>query len=300
MLNFSIKKKDVIKFHSVEIDSFVNDNNINSDNLTVDSFGEEWEKFNYFSPSEIENAGKQYFDIVDEGVLNENSIVLDAGCGSGRWSRYVAQKVKFIEAMDPSKAIFYAKKNNLDLNNVRFIHAGIENIPFEDESFDFIFSLGVLHHIPDTNKALSELIKKLKIGGSCLIYLYYKFDNKNSFYKFLFYPVNLLRKFISKRPKRIKFFLCDSIAILIYLPLKLLTNLIKYLFKSDFYKIIPLSYYHDKSFNIIRNDSLDRFGTPLEQRFSKDEIRKMLVDNGAKEIIFSNSEPYWHVLFKKY
>ena len=62
---------------------------------------------------------------------------------------------------------------------------------------------------------------------------------------------------------------------------------------------IPLSYYRNKSLNIVRNDSLDRFGTPLEKRFSKKEIRNMLKENGAKNIVFSNSEPFWHVVFKK-
>ena len=289
----------VISFKTIEVDSFINNVGTNSDSLTIESFGNEWEKFNFFSDDEIVNAGKQYFDIVSQSILNKDTIVLDAGCGSGRWSRYISPKVKLIEAIDPSKSIVHAKKNNFDLKNIRFTHAGIENIPFENESFDFIFSLGVLHHIPDTEEALSELFKKLKNGGSILLYLYYSLDNRRSFYKFLFKPINFLRKIISKLPKMIKFLACDLIAFFVYVPLKFISKLLKFFFRNNFYKNIPLYYYHDKSFNIIRNDSLDRFGTPLEKRFSKLEIKEMLIKVGAKNIVFSDFEPYWHVVCKK-
>ena len=299
MPKYLTEPNSVISFKTIEVDSFINDIEVNSDFLTIESFGDEWEKFNFFSNEEINNAGAQYFDLVDEKILNKNAVVLDAGCGSGRWSRYIAKNVKFIEAIDPSRAIFFAKKNNSDIKNIRFIHAGIDNIPFKNESFDFIFSLGVLHHIPDTQKALSELFKKLKHGGSMLIYLYYSLDNKSTYYKTLFLFIDFLRKIISKLPKRIKFLVCDLIAVFIYLPLKFVSKFIKHLSSSNFFKKIPLSYYYDKSFHIIRNDSLDRFGTPLEQRFSKKEIRIMLIKSGAKDIVFSNSEPFWHVICKK-
>jgi hypothetical protein len=64
-------------------------------------------------------------------------------------------------------------------------------------------------------------------------------------------------------------------------------------------KYIPLSYYTNKSLNIIRNDSLDRFGTPLEQRYSKDEIQKMMESCGLEGVIFSNTAPFWHATGKK-
>ena len=63
---------------------------------------------------------------------------------------------------------------------------------------------------------------------------------------------------------------------------------------------VPLSYYRNKSFNIVRNDALDRFGTPLEQRFSKKEITEMMENAGLKDLLFSNNTPYWHVTGKKH
>ena len=62
---------------------------------------------------------------------------------------------------------------------------------------------------------------------------------------------------------------------------------------------IPLSWYADKSFHIIRNDSLDRFGTPLEQRFSKQQITDMLAYAGCKNIVFADNAPFWRVIAQK-
>ena len=239
MLEYSKKPNEKISFNSIKIDSFINDSELNSDLLTVESFGDEGEKFNIFSDDGIDNAGEEYFDIVSHDILKKDTIVLDAGCGSGRCSRFIAPKVKFIEAIDPSKSIFYAKNNNFDIRNIRFSHAVIENIPFKNESFDFIFSLGVLHHIPNTEKALLELFKKLKKGGSILLYSYYNLDNRSTFYKFLFKPINFLRKRISKLPKMIKFLIFDLIAFFDYVPLKFISKLFKFflgtIFNSNIY-----------------------------------------------------------------
>ena len=62
---------------------------------------------------------------------------------------------------------------------------------------------------------------------------------------------------------------------------------------------IPLSYYRNKSFNVVRNDALDRFGTPLEQRFSKVQITSMMEKAGLSDIHFSKNQPYWHVIGRK-
>ena len=62
---------------------------------------------------------------------------------------------------------------------------------------------------------------------------------------------------------------------------------------------VPLSYYVDKPWKVIRNDSLDRFGTPLEQRFSRRQIEDMLIAAGLKDIRVSDHEPFGHVVARK-
>ncbi|MGB0391643.1 MAG: class I SAM-dependent methyltransferase [Salibacteraceae bacterium] len=296
MLDFSEKPQRELTVNKTGvINSFVSSNDQNFDSKTVDSFGEEWLKFKSFSEEEIETAGSQYFDIVSDNLLKD-AIVLDMGCGSGRWTKYIAPKVKFVEAIDPSEAVYSAHHLTKENKNVRITQAGVDCIPFKDESFDLAICLGVLHHIPDTQKALIDMVKKVKIGGSILLYLYYKLDNRGFLYRLIFKLAHVLRLVISSLPKSIKKLTCDLISVIVYMPLVLLIRALYGMFgKRKWIAKIPLSYYSDKSFNIIRNDALDRFGTPLEQRFTQNEIEKMMHKAGLKNVVFSKGEPYWHM-----
>ena len=298
MLKFNIKPDKVVKVNNKDVHVF-NSEDDNLDQVTVDSFGEEWSKFNYFDESEIENIGNEYFDIVDFSKFDGHSSALDVGCGSGRWSIYLSSKFTNVYAMDPSKAIYAAANLTKDIPGIHLIKASAENIPFEDETFDLVISLGVLHHIPDTQKALNSIVKKVNKGGQCLIYLYYALDNRSFFYKMIFYTSSFFRFFISKSPSFLKKIICDLIAIFVYLPFILLSKLVKTVLGEKWGNKIPLSYYSNKSFNVIRNDSLDRFGTPLEQRFSKVKIEEMMRKSGLHDIKFSNNQPFWHVIGKK-
>lgn len=276
------------------------DSSANIDKETVDSFGDEWEKFSSFSDKEIEKIGDEYFDIVDDSILHKQSIVLDLGCGSGRWSKYIASRVQFIEAVDPSKAVISAAMSLKNVNNIRVTQASVDNIPFNNNSFDFAMSLGVLHHIPDTRRALQSIVEKTKIGGYVLLYLYYNLDNRGFFYKLLFKLSVYPRLIISRMPSSIKKVCCDIIAILVYLPLIIFAKTVRKIFPAkSFYQKFPLSYYIGKSFTVVRNDALDRFGTPLEQRFSKLQITEMMKSCGLSELKFSEKAPYWHVLGKR-
>lgn len=297
MMNFSQQPNKTEKVNNKDIFIF-DDLGENIDMTTVESFGEEWTAFGVFSDEEIKKAGDQYFDIVkDEWIQNKS--VLDVGCGTGRWSRYLASKAAKIEAIDPSKAVFSAAHLLGENENVRISKAGVDTIPFEDNSFDFVFSLGVLHHIPDTALAMRRCVEKLKPNGYFLVYLYYDFEQRGFLFKSIFWLSSLLRFFVSKLPSSIKKFTCNLIAIAIYLPFIYLSKWIEFVGLKSLSNKIPLSYYKSHSLNIIFNDALDRFGTPLEQRFSKAEITQMMTASGLTEIVFSDNEPYWHAVGRK-
>lgn len=301
MIAYTKKPNHYIKGKNREIPSFLGGGGFeNIDWNTVDSFGEEWERFNDFSEREIQKVGHEYFDVVPEELFKKSIKVLDVGCGTGRWTYFIADKVGFVDAIDPSKAIISADELLKDKANIRISQASVDNIPFPDSSYDLVFSLGVLHHIPDTLEAMRKCVKKVKPEGYFLVYLYYNLDNRGIFFKLLFKFSNLLRKIISRFPTRIKNATTDIIAVLGYLPLILLSRIVEKIpGVKKWVTKIPLSYYRNKSFNIIRNDSLDRFGTPLEHRFSKVQVEKMMKDCGLNNIVFSPNEPYWHAIGKK-
>jgi ubiquinone/menaquinone biosynthesis C-methylase UbiE len=300
MVDYNKTPTQKFTIENIEIASFVTKENSGNDNIdwkTVESFGEEWNKFDFFNDSEIENIGNDYFDIVNSQMMNKNSKVLDVGCGSGRWIKYVANKVQFVEGIDPSNAVFTAAKFLHPNTNIRITHSSIDTLPFPDSSFDFVYSLGVLHHIPETKKAMQKCVEKLKPGGAFLVYLYYSLDNRGFLFKLIFHLSNLIRFFVSKLPSKVKMISCDFLAIVLYYPFILLSSFLDLIpFLKKFSHKIPLAWYKGKSFKIIRNDSLDRFGTPLEQRFSKKEIENMMKECGLENILFSNKEPFWHAV----
>lgn len=298
MVNYKLQPLRTVHLGSEEIASFVSDSNLNADSKTVDSFGEEWNRFASFTDEQMKTAGDQYFDIVTDEMLNKNSLVLDIGCGTGRWSKFISSRAKFVDAIDPGDAVRAAVPFTKSCGNVRVTQAGFGGIPFEKASFDFVFSLGVVHHLPDTEAAITEAASMVKPNGWLLLYIYYALDQRGGFFKFIFRCSDLLRRVISRFPKGLKFFCCELIAIFIYGPFILLTKFVK-LFGGNTYKKIPLSYYAEQPWKVSRNDALDRFGTPLEKRFSRNEIELMLVKSGMRNIRFSEHEPYWHVVAQR-
>lgn len=270
------------------------------DEATIRSFGEEWGKFNEFDAAEIELAGNEYFDIVPPELLGPDVVAMDLGCGSGRWTRYLSSRVGRIEAIDPSEAVIHAARTHADLDQVRWIQAGVDNIPFADDTFDLIVCLGVLHHVPDTPGAVRKAATKLRPGGHMLLYLYYALDGRGSMYRLLFRLSDLLRRAIHGLPGPVKRLVCDLIAYLVYLPLRTLARFARAISGGgNWWVRLPLSHYHDKSMTVMRNDALDRFGTPLEQRFTKEEIRSMMTEAGLQDIRFSAKSPFWHAIGRK-
>lgn len=272
----------------------------NIDKVTVKSFGDEWTSFHEFSDAELKLIGDSYFDIITDDMINKNTVMADFGCGSGRFSKYWQGKAKTIYGIDPSDAIFVADKLIGKDENIHLVKASISNLPFEDEFFDFGMSIGVLHHIPNTLKAMQDCVKKVKKGGYFFTYLYYSLDNRGLLFKGLFHFSNLFRLAISSMPQKLKAFCCDLTAVFFYMPFVLLTRLSRKIgIPEQIWSKIPLAPYWDKSFFVIRNDALDRFGTPLEQRFSRAEIATMMQNCGLSEITFSEKPGYWHAVGKK-
>ena len=84
----------------------------------------------------------------------------------------------------------------------------------------------------------------------------------------------------------------------VYLPLVSVARIVAKV-NAPLAERFPLGYYRNKSLRIIRDDALDRFGTPLEQRFTKVEIADMLNAAGMERVRFSENAPFWHCLSRR-
>ena len=266
----------------------------NADTDVVAGFGDEWARFDQQAvpDAEITSRFEEYFSVFPWASLPANAEGFDAGCGSGRWARHVAPRVGKLNAVDASpQALAVAQKALANLKNVTFIAASVAEMPLADASQDFGYSLGVLHHMPDTQGGLEACVRKLKLGAPFLVYLYYRFDNRSTWFRALWKVSDAVRRRVSRLPHGQRYAVSQTIAALVYWPLARLSWLVERLGLSP--AAIPLSFYRDKAFYTMRTDALDRFGTRLEKRFTQDEITAMMLKVGLVDIRFREAEPYW-------
>lgn len=268
------------------------------DKKVIKDFGSEWVSYSQGDiPKELEKIFNNYFSLFPWDKINKDSVGFDLGCGSGRWAKFVSPKVKELYCIEPSNAIDVAKLNLEDNKNCNFIKSSVHEMPIENDSMDFGYSLGVLHHITKSQEGLNECTSKLKPGAPFLLYLYYSFENRPFWYRLLWKISNYMRLVTSKFPFPIKLFISKVMAIIVYYPLaRLALFASKFIDASNF----PLSIYKDKSFYTMQTDALDRFGTRLEKRYTKKETAEMMKKANLENIKFSENEPYWCVIgYKK-
>ncbi|MBV8686205.1 MAG: methyltransferase domain-containing protein [Alphaproteobacteria bacterium] len=216
----------------------------------------------------------------------------DLGCGFGRIARRLAPHVARLHCIDPSAAALAAARRAMaHLANVDFHQAGVDSLPFPDGSQDFGYSLGVLHHLPDPEAGLRSCVLKLKPGAPFLLYLYYRLDDRPAWFRALWKASDRLRRGISALPFPARRRASDAIALLAYWPLSRAARLAEQagLDVGGF----PLADYRHSSLATLRADALDRFGTPLEHRFTRGEIGAMMERCGLDRVRFRDGPPYW-------
>jgi ubiquinone/menaquinone biosynthesis C-methylase UbiE len=276
----------------------------NVDEKTASGFGREWSTFTQsdrkLTADERARLFADYFAIFPwEALPAEGATGIDVGCGSGRWAALVAPRVARLHLLDVSaEALAVARANLADAANVSFHQAAVEDIPLPDASLDFAYALGVLHHVPDTARAIGDIARKLRPGAPFLVYLYYAFDNRPPWYRMIWQASTAVRLNVSQLPYFLQIAISQPIAALVYWPLARLARILDA--AGMLPAAWPLSYYRDKSFYVMRTDAFDRFCTRLEQRFTRAQIEDMLRAAGFDDIRFSPTMPFWCALgFKR-
>ena len=280
------------------------DKDENLDQNVIDGFGHEWAAFDYAETETTEALDAQfaaYCAPLDLSQFNpETSVAGDFGAGSGRWSSRLAPFFSRVYALEPSDGASTVLKTKFASDPKIVVlqeTVGVNSIPVS--SLDLAMSLGVLHHIPDTALAIKDVARSIKPGGIFLCYLYYNLENKPTYYKLIFKGVNVVRRIISASPQPFRRLSATIIAALVYWPLARLSKVLSKLGRNTLN--LPLHHYADMPFVMLANDALDRFGTSLEQRFSKAEITEMLsaADFDLTTLKFSEIEPFWTFVVNK-
>ncbi len=235
---------------------------------TTSSFGFEWTKFSdVFAEYEANFLG--YIDPIDKDFF-AGKLVLDAGCGAGRHAYFAAKYGAKVVAFDiSSKAVVVAKENLCGLPNAEVVRMDIYDMPKEwDGEFDYVFCIGVIHHLAEAQLAFNCLLRVLKGGGVISIWVYGQKDNRLAVW--FFEP---FRKITTRIPHTVLYYLAYPFAVGVEICNKLRLPLWKH------YSKFP--------FKTKWNDVFDVLSVPSARYYTLEEVRRWFASAGLKNVSVS-------------
>jgi SAM-dependent methyltransferase len=258
---------------------------------TLDSFGYEWNAFDEVRP-EDEKFAEIYFRDLDLESL-DGKVGLDAGCGKGRFTRVLARYLLAEVALDGSSAVEAAARNLGDLANVTVVQSDLRNAPFAAESFDFISSLGVLHHLDDPFEGFKRLVSYLAPGGRILLYLYSR-PAQAGMRSTALSVAKAVRTVTVRMPHRLLKALAAPIAGVLYAA-----TVVPGRWGQDHgvsrLADLPMDTYRDKPFRSLALDTFDRLSAPVEFRYVWSELQQWFDETGLV-VDAARDETGWFVL----
>ncbi len=255
------------------------DRNQTMQRKTAKSFGFEWTHFSEMYPEWEANFRDYMFPRVAESFRGES--ILDAGCGIGRHAYYASRYGAHVWAVDISEAVEVAARNTKG-TGARVIQADLNHLPFREESFDLVYSMGVLHHLPDPERAFRYLLRFVKPGGEFRMFLYWAPDHPLK--GLLLKVVSVVRMLTVRLPHRLLYPLSHVAAFLVWTcfvwPYRALKRIPIF---SEIADRLPLRQYSRYPFRTCVNDQFDRLSAPLERRYSRAQVEQFLKRAGLEE-----------------
>lgn len=239
---------------------------VNLKSSTAESFGYEWQRFNKMFNSYRQNFLNYVQPFTAEYFRGK--VVMDAGCGVGRHTYWAAKfGAKDVIGVDLSDAVEPAEKNCRALPNAHIVQSDMYALPFR-RPFDFICSIGVIHHLPDPEAGFQSIVRHVKPGGTVLIWVYGRQDNNTAVY--VYEPMRTITRHI---PKRILVPLCYPFAGLVQLFNSLATGLEPVPGLRSVGRRLPFQYYRNFPFEVKLNDTFDVLATPKSRYYPMETIQ---------------------------
>lgn len=236
------------------------------------SFGYQWNRFSKTQLDSANGSTRSRDTFVEKTGWKLEDLrgksVLDAGCGMGRFAEIAANAGADVHAIDLSLAVEAAAANLGARPNVSFYQADIFNLPFAEGSFDYIYSLGVLHHTPDTRRAFLGLTRLLKPGGRITIWVYAR-------RRFMYNGSEILRPLTSRLPKPLLLSLCR-----VAVPLYHIHRIPALGVVSG--AILPTSRDPDPAWRWL--DTFDWYSPTYQWKHTHEEVRGWFAEAGLSEI----------------
>jgi SAM-dependent methyltransferase len=248
---------------------------------TADAFGYEWTHFSHLEDT-YEHEFLDWISPVTKDFF-PGKVVLDGGCGKGR---HVALAAAFgaadVVGIDISNAVDAAFANTRSLPNVHIIQADIYRLPLKP-AFDYAYSIGVLHHLPDPKAGFLSLLRYVKPGGRISAWVYGSEGNW-----WITHLVTPIRTVVTSRiPRALTKALSFCIAVPMQLALKTVYGPVnrrmpkfrKFLFYNDYlYSISGFSFRENYS------TVFDHLVAPTAFYISRDEFASWFIDAGVTDV----------------
>jgi SAM-dependent methyltransferase len=219
-----------------------------------------------------------------------NGLILDAGCGDGidlaNLARRAGVEIVGVELSDGG--CWTSFERSFAFPSAHVVQADICRLPFDDDSFDFVYSYGVLHHLPAPKEGLQELVRVLKPEARLAAYFYEDFSERGAGWRLLLLAVNHLRRITPHLSHRVLWLLCQTASPLIYalftIPFRILRHT-----PGLGSLAAGFPFRHATGPFSLVGDLYDRFSAPIEWRYSRADVEALFQDVGLQAVITANN-----------
>jgi SAM-dependent methyltransferase len=242
------------------------------------SFGFQWLKHDK-TQLDDENSKRSEKDFILRTRLTPEDLagklVLDVGCGMGRYAEVATRWGARVVGIDLSQAVEAAAGNLAD-RDATILQADAFSLPFAPESFDCIYSLGVLHHTPDCERAVKGLARFLRPGGTLVVWLYSAY---NPWYRMS----DVYRKVTRRMSPRLLHTLCNA-AIPIYGAHQIVRKipLIGKPFSGVMRYMIPMSFNADPQWRVL--DTFDWYSPWYQSKHTYEQVFRWFESCGLEDL----------------
>jgi SAM-dependent methyltransferase len=229
------------------------------------SFGRQWNRYDVVRPDEDEATFRVKTGVDARSLTGR--LVLDAGCGGGRYARLVGSQGARVLGVDLSAAVEKAAALCAGLPDIAIVQADLLDLPIAEGEFDLVYSIGVLHHTPDPRRAFAQIARRVKPGGRLAVWLYRRNTVPQEWLN------TGLRAITTRLPVRVLEPLCAGLGALGGIPV----------INRTLNKVANFSNHSDWTLRVC--DNFDWYAPQFQSHHTPDELARWFAEEGFTDIV---------------
>jgi SAM-dependent methyltransferase len=231
----------------------------------VASFSRQWNRYDVMRPEEDEAVFRSKTGVGPRDLKGQ--LVLDAGCGGGRYSALLGRAGARVIGVDLSDAVEKARAITAESPDVLIAQADLNDLPLAEGAFDFVFSIGVLHHGPDPRGAFAQIARRVRPGGRLAVWLYRRNTPPQE------WTNKALRLVTTRLPERVVEGLCAGLGVLGGVPVV----------NRTLNKVVNFSAHPDWTLRVC--DNFDWYSPRYQSHHTLDELRRWFEEEGFHDLV---------------